>query len=422
MTPSPRRHEPLLKLASGGAASVFVGAARGEARLVALKRPHPHLLDDPRQRASFLAEARLASRIHHAHVVEVREVEEDEGGLQLVMDYVEGASLGQLILHGARSGGRLPPGVAVRVVLDACAGLHAAHELRDEVGAPLDLVHRDVSPQNLLVGLDGATRVTDFGVAKEVRAARAATTEGVLKGKIGYLAPEYVRGRPIDRRADVFAMGVVLWEALAHKRLFRGAHEAEALELVLHEPAPPVSLYAPEAGTALDAVLARALEKCPDDRFSSAEALADALRAAAEPAGLVASREEVARAVEAAVGEELRVRRAEIAGKLAALAPPPPPQRSRRALAAVLAGGAAILGAAAFLARPAVRPDPPPVAASAPVVELPASAPPSADPPPPASAPSAEPPPRPSAARRAPAPTPTASAKRGKALPANPYR
>jgi serine/threonine-protein kinase len=416
VNPSPRRHEPLLKLASGGAGSVFVGAARGDARLAALKRPHPHLLEDPRQRASFLAEARLASRIHHPHVVGVREVEEDDGTLQLVMDYVEGASLGQLILHGARTGARLPAAVAVRVVLDACAGLHAAHELRDEAGAPLGLVHRDVSPQNILVGLDGAARVTDFGVAKEVRAARAATTEGVLKGKVGYLAPEYVRGRPIDRRADVFAMGVVLWEALAHKRLFRGAHEAEALELVLHEPAPPVSLYAPEAGTTLDAVLARALEKSPDDRFPSAESLAEALRAAAEPASLIASREDVARAVEAAVGDELRARRAEIADKLAALAPAP--RRSR--VLAVLAGGALILGAVVFLPRPWARPEPaPPVA---PAAEPSASAAPPADPPPPASAPSAEPPPRPSAARRPPVPAPTASAKRGKTLPANPYR
>ena len=316
------RYEPLVKLASGGMATVFVGAARGALgfrQIVAIKRPHPHLVEDPAYREALLAEARVASRVHHANVVDVRDVEVDGDTLQLVMDYVEGASLGQLILHGAKTGARIPPAVAVRIVLDACAGLHAAHELTDEAGAPLGLVHRDVSPQNILVGLDGVARVADFGVAKEARAVRATTTEGALKGKIGYIAPEYVRGQPIDRRADVFAMGVVLWEALAHKRLFRGSNEAEALDLVLREAAPPASRYAPEVGPALDAVIARAVEKSPGDRFATARDLGAAIERAARAEGLAASPAEVARAVEIAVGDELAERRRAVRARLAAI-------------------------------------------------------------------------------------------------------
>ena len=338
MSDQPLRHEPLVKLASGGMATVFVGARRGAlgfGQLVAIKRLHPHLLEDPEVREALLAEARLCARLHHANVVDVRDVEAVGESIQLVMDYVEGAPLGELILVGARGGPRLAPGVAVRIALDACAGLHAAHELVDEAGVPLGLVHRDVSPQNILVGLDGVALVADFGVAKEDRSARPKTTTGALKGKIGYLAPEYVRGQPVDRRADVFALGVVLWEALTHKRLFRGANEAEALERVLREPAPPVSAYAPEAGTALDAVLERALAKAPADRFATARDLGEALEAAARPAGLVAGHTEVARAVSAAVGDEIAARRTLVRERLAALehgaAPSGPPPAARPA-------------------------------------------------------------------------------------------
>lgn len=441
------RYEPLVKLASGGMATVFVGAARGALgfrQIVAIKRPHPHLVEDPGYREALLAEARVASRVHHANVVDVRDVEVDGDTLQLVMDYVEGASLGQLILHGAKTGARIPPAVAVRIVLDACAGLHAAHELTDEAGAPLGLVHRDVSPQNILVGLDGVARVADFGVAKEARAVRATTTEGALKGKIGYIAPEYVRGQPIDRRADVFAMGVVLWEALAHKRLFRGSNEAEALDLVLREAAPPASRYAPEVGPALDAVIARAVEKSPGDRFATARDLGAAIERAARAEGLWASPAEVARAVEIAVGDELAERRRTVRARLAAIeieakaeaeaatlvisASPPPlqsavPAPSRRArvvgIAAVIL--TVVVGASWSRIRGAdTTPVPIAPSAIAPAISIPI---------PPAiassSAPSAEPAPTPTDA------PPSASAARSasppprrapRPFPANPYR
>jgi serine/threonine-protein kinase len=441
--PSSLRYEPLVKLATGGMATVFVGASRGALgfrQIVAIKRPHPHLVEDPEFREVLLAEARVASRIHHANVVDVRDVEVVGPSVQLVMDYVEGASLGQLIAVGARSpAARMPPGVAVRIVLDACAGLHAAHELCDESGAPLGLIHRDVSPQNLLVGLDGVARVTDFGVAKEARGNRAHTTDGSLKGKSGYFAPEYVRGRAVDRRADVFALGVVLWEALAHKRLFRGANEAESLDLVLREPAPPVSAYAAGAGTALDAVVARAVAKSPEDRFPSALAFADALEAAARAASLVAGPAEVALAVSRAAGDEIAERRQQVREKLAAaeegaLAPipgpatgvevggvgeGPPPRRRVAILAAVVTVVVAATSAAMGVLQRAPRSvDPLPAATVAPPPEMAvtvASAPASLEAP--APRPSAEP--RPERPRS----SPSAGARKGvKPLPSNPYR
>jgi len=291
-------------------ATVFLGAlegAHGFRQIVAIKRPHPHLLDDRGFRDAWLREARLASGIHHANVVDVRDVEDVGDAIQLVMDYIEGASLGELVAMRATAGGRLPPRVAVRVVLDACAGLHAAHEACDDAGKPLGLVHRDVSPQNILVGVDGVARVTDFGIAKCVETSDG-TSRNALKGKAGYMAPEYVRGDDIDRRADVFALGVVLWEALCGRRLFRGQTDAETLERVLSAPVPPVSATVPTLA-ALDPVVARALERAREARFPTAESLARALEQAAESIDGIAKHADVARFVRETVGDKLEERR-----------------------------------------------------------------------------------------------------------------
>jgi tRNA A-37 threonylcarbamoyl transferase component Bud32 len=292
-------------------ATVFLGALQGDLgfrQLVAIKRPHPHLLDDRGFRDAWMREARLAAGIHHANVVDVRDVEAVGDGLQLVMDYIEGASLGELVSAATRDSARIPAGVAVRVVLDACSGLHAAHEARDDAGKPLGLVHRDVSPQNILVGVDGVARVTDFGIAKCAQAAEQATTQGMLKGKAGYMAPEYVRGESIDRRADVFALGVVLWEALSGKRLFRGENDGETLGRVLETQVPPASKSDARLAP-LDDILARALARDRADRFATTEDLALALEPAASAHGLVATHADVGRFVRSVVGDRLEERR-----------------------------------------------------------------------------------------------------------------
>ena len=313
-----RRYEPILKLAAGGMATVFVGTARGAMgfrQLVALKQPHKHLLEDPLYRKELVAEARLASLIHHANVVDVRDIEIDGDEITLVMDYIEGASLSELLMIGLRGGPRVPPAVAIRIILDACAGLHAAHDIVDEKGRAVGLVHRDVSPQNILIGLDGTARVSDFGVAKLTSG--QSTAHGTLKGKLAYMAPEYLRNERVDRRLDVFALGVVLWEALAYDRLFRGQHDADTLRKVLEHRAPRLSEVAPELGTELDSVVETALAKDRDARFQSALAFATALEASARRAGLVASHAEVAEVVRSMMGAPIEERRQAIRKKMA---------------------------------------------------------------------------------------------------------
>jgi serine/threonine protein kinase len=292
-------------------ATVFLGALQGDLgfrQLVAIKRPHPHLLDDGAFREAWMREAQLAAGIHHANVVDVRDVEVVGDAIQLVMDYIEGAPLGELVAVCARQSARLPAGVAVRIVLDACAGLHAAHEACDDAGHALGMVHRDVSPQNILVGVDGVARVTDFGIAKCAQTSDRATTEGILKGKAGYMAPEYVRGEAVDRRADVFALGVVAWEALAGKRLFRAESDGETLGRVLTVQAPAVSESEPQLAP-LDAVVARALSRDREERFATAEDFGHALEVAASAHALVASHADVGRFVRSTVGDRLDQRR-----------------------------------------------------------------------------------------------------------------
>jgi serine/threonine-protein kinase len=234
--------------------------------------------------------------------------------IRLVMDYIEGASLGELLVASSRAGERLPVRVVMRVVLDACAGLHAAHELVDEKGRAVGLVHRDVSPQNLLIGVDGATRVSDFGVAKAT--ATATTHSGSLKGKLAYMSPEYVQGRAIDRRVDVFAIATVAWEALAGKRLFRGENDVDTAQRILSRDAPPLSKEVPELA-AFDGVLETALAKNPDGRFSTTQAFASALESVAQTHNLVAGHAEVAAIVKKLAEPQLESRRAQVRDKLA---------------------------------------------------------------------------------------------------------
>ena len=313
------RYDTIVKLASGGMATVWIGTARGALgfrQLVAIKKPHPHLLADAGYRRELVAEARLASLIRHANVVDVRDVEVDGDSISLVMDYIEGASLGELIVAAARRGTAISPRVAVRVALDALAGLHAAHELIDERGRPVSLVHRDVSPQNILVGVDGLARVADFGVAKFTRNNKSDSSEGSLKGKLAYMAPEYLRGEPIDRRFDIFALGIVLWETLTGKRLFRGANEAETLRLLLdHQPESLVT--AAPAAAALEGVIATALAKPIEQRFQNAQAMAAALEATALAAGLCGGHTEVAATLKDLVGPMIEERRTLIRAKQA---------------------------------------------------------------------------------------------------------
>jgi eukaryotic-like serine/threonine-protein kinase len=305
------RFELIAELASGGMATVFLARLSGVAgfqRLVAIKRLHPHLAREPEFVEMFLDEARLAARIHHPNVVPIQEVGESDKGYYLVMDYIEGDTLARILAKASKSAGKVPYGVTIRILLDVLAGLHAAHEMRDDHGEPLQIVHRDVSPQNILVGVDGVARVVDFGVARA--ASRLSTTRsGQLKGKLAYMAPEQARGGTIDRRADLFACGIVLWEALATKRLFKGDGEAETLNRVLYDPIATPSSVRPDVPKALEAICMKALNRDVDQRYATAQDFGDELEKAARALNSVGSVRDVAECLQEVIGADLSQQR-----------------------------------------------------------------------------------------------------------------
>jgi eukaryotic-like serine/threonine-protein kinase len=320
------RYELIGEIATGGMATVYLARRSGVGgfqRFVAIKRLHPHLANEPEFVEMFLDEARLAALIHHPHVVPILEVGESDSGYYLVMEYVEGDTLSRLVAR-SMSAGQLPARhVMLRVVLDTLAGLHAAHELRDDRGQLLGLVHRDVSPQNVLVGVDGSARITDFGVARAT-ARLTSTGHGKLKGKLAYMAPEQTRGDELDRRTDLFAMGIILWEVLVGKRLFKADSEAATLQRILVEAIRPPSSIVGTIPSCFDDVVLRALDRDPDRRFQSAADMADALESAAREAQRsnaeeigAASPREVATFVQQVLGNEIGAQRESVRAWLA---------------------------------------------------------------------------------------------------------
>jgi eukaryotic-like serine/threonine-protein kinase len=266
------------KIAFGGMGVVHLCLLQGAAgfrRPVAIKRLH----GDPRQRAArdeLRQEAWLGSQVRHQNVVPVLDLVEADGKLFLVMEFV----LGETLARMDQKNEAMPVAVAVAILSDVLQGLHAAHTATGDSGRPLGIVHRDVSPQNILVGVDGVARILDFGVAKcsAAEARFSETTEaGFFKGKIGYIAPEQLLSESLDARTDIFAAGVVLWEALTGRRLFKGVDPIQTLVRLAEGIAPP-SAYNDDVPPSLDAVVARALHRNPQLRFPSAEAFAEQLQ------------------------------------------------------------------------------------------------------------------------------------------------
>jgi len=268
-------------IAAGGMATVHYGRLRGPvgfARTVAIKRLHPELARDPEFVSMFLDEARLAARIRHPNVVQTLDVVAEDGELFLIMEYVQGESLGRLRRSLAQEQQVIPHRIATAIMSGALMGLHAAHEAKNEQGERLGLVHRDVSPQNILVGADGLARVLDFGVAKA--AGRVHTTrEGKVKGKLAYMAPEQVQSGQITREADIYSASVVLWETLTGKRLFHADNQMTVIARILAHNVPPPSQVVPGLPAGYDAVVAKGLSRKPSERYSSAREMALALEA-----------------------------------------------------------------------------------------------------------------------------------------------
>ena len=311
------RYELIGELASGGMATVYLArlaGAGGFQRFVAIKRLHPHLAAEEEFIEMFLDEARLAAGIHHPHVVPILEVGQTSNGYYLVMEYIEGDTLARVVARSLSQGKEVPRPILFRILLDTLAGLHAAHELADDRGSLVQLVHRDCSPQNILVGVDGCSRITDFGVARA--SSRLSNTRADrLKGKLAYMSPEQAQGDvELDRRSDLFAMGVILWEVLASRRLFKADTEAGTMRRVLLEPIARLSSVVPSVHRAIDEVCSRALERNIARRFQSAAEMADALeRAARETAkegnSGVASPREVAAYMQGALGQDIAAQR-----------------------------------------------------------------------------------------------------------------
>jgi len=298
------RYTVFAEIASGGMASVHLGRLLGSAgftRTVAIKRLHPHLARNPDFVAMFLDEARLVSRIRHPNVVHTLDVVSDEKELLIVMEYIQGETLARITRAASTQKMKLPPTIASAILVGTLDGLHAAHEATSERGTALGIVHRDVSPQNIIVGRDGVARVLDFGVAKAAGRVHE-TKDGSVKGKFAYMAPEQLGRSEVDRRSDVFAASIVLWETLTGERLFDGDNLAEIVNAVVNRNVDAPSTRAPEIPADLDAVVLKGLERDPDRRYANAHDMAVALEQVCRPA----SSREVGEWVEFFAGPTLR--------------------------------------------------------------------------------------------------------------------
>jgi serine/threonine-protein kinase len=274
------------EIASGGMATVHFGRlldAVGFARTVAIKRLHPHLAKDPDFVAMFLDEARLAARVKHPNVIATLDVVREESDLFLVMEYVAGESLSRLIRRTREQGGLIPPRYVVAIMCATLEGLQAAHDATSESDVPLGIVHRDVSPQNIHVGIDGVGRVLDFGIAKATNRFQE-TRSDQIKGKVQYMSPEQLAKGPIDRRADVYSASVVMWEALTGKRLFKADDVPSLVYSIISDDVYPPSSLVPDLPQGLDEVVMRGLDREADNRWASAREMAVALEKVLTPA------------------------------------------------------------------------------------------------------------------------------------------
>ncbi len=273
------------KIASGGMATVHIGRVLGSigfTRTVAIKRLHERFVSDPKFVSMFVDEARVTARVRHPNVVPTLDVLVDEGEVFVVLEYVHGEALHRLT-RLLPPGQLLPVRLAVGILFGVLLGLHAAHDARNERGEPLRVVHRDVSPQNIVLGPDGVARILDFGIAKALGNMRT-TEDKEVKGKLAYLAPEQLRLQPLDQRTDVFAASVVLWELLAGMRLFRSDEVPAVLYAIMHGEIEPPSRYSSECTPALDAIVLRGLARDPQGRWPTARAMALALEDCVPPA------------------------------------------------------------------------------------------------------------------------------------------
>ncbi|MBI3203613.1 MAG: protein kinase [Myxococcales bacterium] len=320
------KYQLLLRIGRGGMATVWVArqqaASPSDQRLVAVKAILPDLATDQEFSKMFVDEGRIIHMIRHPNVVDVFESSEQDGIGYIAMEWIEGDSLHAII---AEAGKRrpIPPEMAVRIIADAAGGLHAAHELKDAQGSPMNVVHRDVSPHNILIGVDGAVKLVDFGVAKAMGRLSEVTSAGQLKGKFGYMSPEQAMAKKVDRRSDVFALGIVLFELTTGRRLFRGQHDAETLHMVVSGKIPRPSSIDPSYPAALEEIVQKALQRDLGKRFQTAAEFQQALDGYLKAERVVVPRAGIANLLKKVLGERIEQRRKAIRTVLRQLDAPP---------------------------------------------------------------------------------------------------
>jgi serine/threonine protein kinase len=325
------RYELLYAYAQGGMATVWVARVQGKhgfEKLVAIKTILPHLASDKGFRDMFLDEAAIASRIRHPNVADIVDLGEEDGTLYMVLEWVNGDSWSKLYAAVQAAGHSFPIHLLLRIAADALAGLHAAHDLRDDTGALLDVVHRDVSPQNVLVTIGGMTKVIDFGIAKAMDRSAEATQTGMLKGKAQYTSPEQVRSKDVDRRADLWAIGTILYHYLSGRLPYEGKSDLAILRaLDSGKPPPPLP---PSVPPTVAAVVMRALAHAPEQRFQTALDMQRALEAVL-PQPVTSN--DVASFVAEYLEERIEARRKDLAEaieELEAASGKPKPARTRK--------------------------------------------------------------------------------------------
>jgi serine/threonine-protein kinase len=315
-------NELMLRIGRGGMATVWV-AREGAAdpkddRLVAVKAMLPELADETEFVTMFLDEVRLVRAISHPNVVKIFDVGDAEGVMWMSMEWVEGESLHTVIAEAGKRRA-IPPELAVKIIADAASGLHAAHELRDHTGSLRGVVHRDVSPHNILIGTNGTVKLVDFGVAKAIGRVSEATRAGQLKGKFGYMSPEQALGKPVDRRSDIFSLGIVLFELTTSRRLFRGEHDIDTLKLVIGGPIPRPSSIDPKYPPGLERIVLKALDRNADQRYQSAQELAEDLRGYLKAERVVVAQNALSGLMKRVLGERIEQRRKAVRAALRAL-------------------------------------------------------------------------------------------------------
>ena len=315
--PTPKRlgrYEILERIATGGMAEIFLACERGTRgleRLVVVKRILPHLAIQETFVDMFVQEARIVARLNHPNVVQILDLAEDGDEVFIVMEYVPGSTLRELTDASDKGESPIPVDAAVGIVMQACKGAHAAHELKDVSNQPLGLVHRDISPHNLMVTPEGNVKLLDFGIAKATEGLENTAT-GTLKGKYCYMSPEQANHQPLDRRSDVFALGIVLWELLAAQRLYKRGNELASMAAIAHEDAPPIRSVRPGVPQAIEDVLVRALCRDREARLSTADEFRRLLQDAAQHCGLNPTEDCVAACVGTLLGHAHDARRTEV--------------------------------------------------------------------------------------------------------------